>query len=44
MIELLTRLVEIIDKYDSQLQSIVPVDRSEYKKVRNIYVLAYNLL
>jgi hypothetical protein len=44
MIELLTRLVEIIDKYDSQLQSVVPVDRSEYKKVRNIYVLAYNLL
>lgn len=44
MIELLTRMVEIIDKYDDILQKIVAKDRSEYKKVRNIYVLTYNLL
>lgn len=37
-------MVEIIDKYDDILQKIVPKDRSEYKKVRNIYVLTYNLL
>jgi hypothetical protein len=44
MIELLTRMVEIIDTYDLNLQKLVPADRSEYKKVRYIYVLAYNLL
>lgn len=44
MVELLTRMVEIIDKYDDTLQKIIPKDRSEYKKVRNIYVLTYNLL
>jgi hypothetical protein len=44
MVEMLTRLVEVIDQYDGELQRVVQKSQSEYKKVRSIYVLAYELL
>lgn len=44
MIQLLTRLVEIIDHYDDPFQIIVDKSQSEYKKVRSVYSLAYELL
>lgn len=37
----MTRLVEIIDIYDDNLQNLIAKSQSEYKKVRSIYVLAY---